>query len=153
MYQRLIFRLTVCLGIEHPCGTCDQILLPVGMLLSSFCGAPSLTRGRVCNLQCSHLMVRDAQNPKPYSTVSSETPPTWRSRFPYLYPPGRGWPSYTPGHWMCVTLLSRSHVTTNGQSARMSRFRAHSGTCDQILLSVRMLFFESCCLVSVGRPL
>jgi hypothetical protein len=24
---------STCLGIEHPCGTCDQILLPVGMLL------------------------------------------------------------------------------------------------------------------------
>jgi hypothetical protein len=28
-----------------------------------------------------------------------ETHPTWRARFPYLYPPGRGWPSYTPRHW------------------------------------------------------
>jgi hypothetical protein len=31
------FRLTVsepiCLGIEYPCGTCDHILFPVGMLL------------------------------------------------------------------------------------------------------------------------
>jgi hypothetical protein len=31
---------SVCLGIEHPCGTCDQILLPVGMLWSCFCGRP-----------------------------------------------------------------------------------------------------------------
>jgi hypothetical protein len=33
-------RLTVIqsafLGIEHPCGTCDQILFPVGMLMSGF---------------------------------------------------------------------------------------------------------------------
>jgi hypothetical protein len=29
---------SVCLGIEHPCGTCDQILLPVGMLLYEICG-------------------------------------------------------------------------------------------------------------------
>jgi hypothetical protein len=48
-------------------------------------GAPSLTRGRVCNLRY---------------TVSSETPQTWSARFPYLYPPGTGWPSYTPGHWV-----------------------------------------------------
>jgi hypothetical protein len=27
-----------------------------------------------------------------------ETPPTWRARSPYLYPPGTGWPSYTPRH-------------------------------------------------------
>jgi hypothetical protein len=29
-----------------------------------------------------------------------ETPPTWRARFPYLYPPGTGWPSDTPRHWV-----------------------------------------------------
>jgi hypothetical protein len=27
-----------------------------------------------------------------------ETPPTWRAKSPYLYPPGTGWPSYTPRH-------------------------------------------------------
>jgi hypothetical protein len=35
----------------------------------------------------------------------------------------------------------------------MSRYRAHFGTCDQTLLSVRRLFSESCCLLPVGRPL
>jgi hypothetical protein len=58
---------SVCLGIEYPCGTCDQILLPVGMLLSEICGfvsgAPSLTRGWVYIFQCNHSMVRVAQNP------------------------------------------------------------------------------------------
>jgi hypothetical protein len=29
-----------------------------------------------------------------------ETPPTRGSRSPYLYPPGTGWPSYTPRHWV-----------------------------------------------------
>jgi hypothetical protein len=33
--------------------------------------APSLTRGRVCNLQCNHSIVRVAQNPKSYSEASS----------------------------------------------------------------------------------
>jgi hypothetical protein len=35
---------SVCLDIEHPSGTCDQILLPVGMLLSEICGLVSLRR-------------------------------------------------------------------------------------------------------------
>jgi hypothetical protein len=35
---------SVCLGIEHPCGTCNQILLPVGMLLSEICGLVSVGR-------------------------------------------------------------------------------------------------------------
>jgi hypothetical protein len=34
------------------------------------------------------------------------------------------------------------HLTTDGRSVIMSRYRAHSGTCDQILLSVRRLFSE-----------
>jgi hypothetical protein len=29
-----------------------------------------------------------------------ETPRTWRAKSPYLYPPGTGWPSYTPRHWV-----------------------------------------------------
>jgi hypothetical protein len=33
---------SVSLGIEYPCGTCDQILFPVGMLLSEICGLVSL---------------------------------------------------------------------------------------------------------------
>jgi hypothetical protein len=75
----------------------------VRKLRPCLCGAPSLTRGRVCNLQCNHSMVRVAQNPKPYITVSSETPATWRASSPYLYPPGAGWPSYTPRHWVSST--------------------------------------------------
>jgi hypothetical protein len=35
---------SVCLGIEYPCGTCDQILLPVEMLLSEICGLVSMVR-------------------------------------------------------------------------------------------------------------
>jgi hypothetical protein len=41
---RLIVGQSVCLGIEHPCGTCGQILLPVGMLLSGICGLVSIGR-------------------------------------------------------------------------------------------------------------
>jgi hypothetical protein len=29
-----------------------------------------------------------------------EIPSTWRAWSPYLYPPGTGWPSYTPRHWV-----------------------------------------------------
>jgi hypothetical protein len=34
----------LCLGIEHPYGTCDHILLPVGLLLSEICGRVSVGR-------------------------------------------------------------------------------------------------------------
>jgi hypothetical protein len=39
---RLTVGQSVCLDIEHPCGTCDQILNPVGMLLSEICGLVSV---------------------------------------------------------------------------------------------------------------
>jgi hypothetical protein len=41
---RLTVSQSVCLGIEHPCRTCDQMLLPVGMLLSEICGLVSVGR-------------------------------------------------------------------------------------------------------------
>jgi hypothetical protein len=41
---RLTVSEAVCLGIEHSCGTCDHILLPVGMLLSQICGLVSVGR-------------------------------------------------------------------------------------------------------------
>jgi hypothetical protein len=36
---------------------------------------------------------------------------------------------------------------SDGRSVSMSGCRAHSGPCDQILLSVRMLLSESCCFL------
>jgi hypothetical protein len=47
--------------------------------------------------QSSHSWVEVPQNSRPYLTVSFDTLPTWWARSLYLYPPGTGWPSYTPG--------------------------------------------------------
>jgi hypothetical protein len=41
---RLTVGQSVCLCIEHPCGTCDQALFPVWMLLSEICGLVSVGR-------------------------------------------------------------------------------------------------------------
>jgi hypothetical protein len=72
-----------------------------------------------------------------------ETTSTWRARSPYLYPPGTGWPSYTPRHWVsfsslpttrratvevfksastwgCPLSKSRSHIATDGHSISKS---------------------------------
>jgi hypothetical protein len=148
-------------------------------LRSCFCGGALSDERMDLQFAGNHSMVRVAQNLQPYFTVSSETPPSpnlegqvpvfisLRTRVAQLYPralcslyvvsydsQGYGggiltlpllviWPSHR----------SRSYFTTDGKSVNTSRCRAHSGTCDQILLSVRSLFSESCCLVSVGRPL
>jgi hypothetical protein len=42
---------SVCLGIRHPSGAYDQILITVRHLWVGWCGALSLTRGRACCLQ------------------------------------------------------------------------------------------------------
>jgi hypothetical protein len=41
----------VCLGIKHLSGAYDQIFITVRQLRACWCGAYSLTRGRVCHLQ------------------------------------------------------------------------------------------------------
>jgi hypothetical protein len=47
------------------------------------------------------IFPRNRRDWRPYFIVPLlETPPTWRARSPYLYPPGTGWPRYTPGHWV-----------------------------------------------------
>jgi hypothetical protein len=51
--------------------------------------------------QLSHSQVRVPRDTRPQFPVSeSRLPPTWRARSPYLYPPGTGWPGYTPRHWV-----------------------------------------------------
>jgi hypothetical protein len=82
----------VCLGVRHPSGTRDQFffLLEISFrhLRVYYFVAPSLTRGRVCNLLCNclwalsehSLLGRSPAELRPYFTVSSETPRTWRAR-------------------------------------------------------------------------
>jgi hypothetical protein len=42
--------------------------------------------------------------------------PTWKARSQYLYPPGRGWPSYTPGHWVPFSSPLTTRRATVGYS-------------------------------------
>jgi hypothetical protein len=41
----------VCLETKHPFGASDQIFISVRQLWACWCGALSLTRGRICRLQ------------------------------------------------------------------------------------------------------
>jgi hypothetical protein len=129
----------VCLGVSRPSGTRDQFfsLLEISFRQLRVCYfvAPSLTRGRVIYYkiasgpcQNSNSWDEVQQNSRPYFTVSFETPPTWRARFPYLYPPGTEWPSYTHGHW--VPFLASTLL--------YSLFSAKSSTC--------CMCFETACI-------
>jgi hypothetical protein len=41
-----------------------------------------------------------------------ETSPAWMARSPSLYPPGTGWPSCTPRHWVPFSSPSTTHRAT-----------------------------------------
>jgi hypothetical protein len=66
-------------------------------------------------------------------------------------------PAHKPAAGNCAFALINSQVTLSFDTleveASISWCRAHSGTCDQILLPVGTLLSESCGLVSVRRPL
>jgi hypothetical protein len=53
-------------------------------------------RGWVCSLQWNHQMVLVALDQHPIFTILSETPPTWRAKSLYLYPPGQWVPFLLP---------------------------------------------------------
>jgi hypothetical protein len=66
----------------------------------------SLTRGWVCRLQvllvlASAVILRsESRGLITFYYPRFETPQTWRTSSPYLYPPGTGWLGYTPRHWI-----------------------------------------------------
>jgi hypothetical protein len=99
---------SVCLGIEYPCGTCDQVLLPVRVLMSEICGLISVSRplwrkdeSAICSVitqwpesrrTCNHTLLSHLRLPQPGGPGSR-----------IYIPPGTGWPSYTTGHWVPFT--------------------------------------------------
>jgi hypothetical protein len=116
---RLTVNQWVCPGIEHPCGTCDQIFLPVTSLLSEICGLVSVGRplwreegSAICSVMAQWSKSRRNRN----HTLLSQLRllPTWRVRFPYLHPPGTGWPRYTPRHWV------QQHIKFNEMTNKLT---------------------------------
>jgi hypothetical protein len=65
-----------------------------------------LTIGYVCRLQLllghvSAVMLRpESRGTHDHILPRFEIPPTWRTRSPYLYSPGTGWPGYTHRNWV-----------------------------------------------------
>jgi hypothetical protein len=92
--------------VRHPFGTRDQFFFLLEMFLKQlrvcYFVAPFLTRGRACNLLLLLVLASAVpRDSRPYFIVQFlVNPPTLRARSPYLYPPGTGWPSYTPRHWV-----------------------------------------------------
>jgi hypothetical protein len=128
--------------VSSPSGAHDQIFIIVSRLRSCFCGAPSLTRGRVSFVyaagprQRSLSRVRVPWISRPYFTLCFET-----SLFVASYDSqGHGGgirPRLHTGPDVCLSL---SHTATNGQSVCLSWCRAPSGDHDQILCVLFSLY-------------
>jgi hypothetical protein len=67
---------------------------------------PSLTREQVCHFQLllaltnTVILGTKSCRTDDHYWFRFEIPPAWKARFPFLYPPGTGWPSYNPRHWV-----------------------------------------------------
>jgi hypothetical protein len=97
----------VCLSVKHLSGTYDQIFITVREFRVCWCESLSLTRERVCRLQLllvltsAVILGSESRGTRDNILLSQiRDSPNWRARSQYLYPPGTGWPSYTPRHWV-----------------------------------------------------
>jgi hypothetical protein len=120
-------RRPVRLGVRPLSRTLDQFFFLLEILF--YFVAPSLTRGRVCNLPLMLVLASAVpRDSRPYFIVPIlETPPTWRDRFPYLYPPGTGWSRYTP---QALGSLSVAFYDSQGLRWRYdthTKFDVHQG--------------------------
>jgi hypothetical protein len=94
------------------------------LLLSDSCGfvdgGRSLWRKNrsAVYICCWSLPAQSFLGPSPAGLVTIfyclilETLPTWRTTSPYLYPPGTGWTSYTPRHWVLFSSLPTTRRAT-----------------------------------------
>jgi hypothetical protein len=126
---------------------CDQFFFLFEIFLRQlrvYFIVPSLTRGRVCNLL---LLLRLAsavpsrvwvlRDSRPYFIFPIfETPPTWRARFPNLYPPGTGWSSYILGHWVPFQSLVTTRLHTGNYVENTIIVRSAEVLCSRDCYSV-----------------
>jgi hypothetical protein len=88
-------------------GPNTRFLLPSDSCMFVDVGCPLWWEDRSVVYNCcwpSPAQSFSGPNPAGHMTIfyclRFETPPSWRARSPYLYPPGAGWPSYIPRHWV-----------------------------------------------------
>jgi hypothetical protein len=93
-----------CLGVKRPSGAQDQIFITVRQLRVYWCGASSLTRGRIYCLQLLLALVSavilgsESHGARPYFTLSNTTVPQPGGPGARIYiPQEQGDPVIPPG--------------------------------------------------------
>jgi hypothetical protein len=136
----------VSLGIGPPIGTFDQILVAlllfVWQLRYSAFNASSLTRKRVCSLQCNHSLVR-AVTPNNYTLPSHLR---LGSLFVASYE-SQGYGGSILSRLHTSQSQSRSHITTDSQSASPSWCQVPVWDPRIIFLSPWDFLLDSYCLL------
>jgi hypothetical protein len=113
-----------CLGVRRPSGTRDQFFFLLEMYLRQlpvcYFVAPSLTRGRVCNLLYNCFSALPEQSLLGRSPAELTAifycliwdSPNLEDQVRVFVSPGTGWPCYTPWHWVpfCRLLTTRRAV-------------------------------------------
>jgi hypothetical protein len=71
-----------------------------------------------------------------------ETPPTWRARSPYLYPPGTRWPRYIPKHvpFSLPSTTRRATVKVFKPTSMQSCLTCHN-ILDQIFFLYSLFYY------------
>jgi hypothetical protein len=95
----------VYLGIKHPPGAQNHIFVTARQLRVFLYGALFPTRRRISRLQLllvlASAVLLTSESCGTHDNILLpliRDSPNWRARFPDLYPPGTGWPSYIAGH-------------------------------------------------------
>jgi hypothetical protein len=78
-----------------------------------------------------------------FYSLSIENSPTWRTRSPHLYPPGTGWPSYTPRHRVPFS----SPPTTRRAGVEVFEPASTRGPSSLVKVKVKVIL-----RATVGRP-
>jgi hypothetical protein len=95
--------------------------------------------------QRSHSRVRVPRDSCTYFTLRFETPVIWRARSAYLYPPGTGWPSYTPRHWVPFS----SPLTTRRSAVEVFEPASTRGTDSfEVRVTLRLVVYNQSVLAS-----
>jgi hypothetical protein len=126
----------VCLGIKHPSGAYDQIFITVRQLRAYWCGALSLTRGRICRLQLllalasTVVLGSESRGIRDYVLLSQIRYFPFRHllrlaglRWRYSTPPPHGMCGISSQYIIIQYVPHRKHYVSDTKTSRLMLFR------------------------------